>query len=189
MKTKKLIELLQKEDPIGEDDVLVNNIDILCLEGKPGYWDGCKQLLVRDWNKDCYNVIGAEYRSDGSKINITTLDIEGAIADNPELPVTVVDTFVEKHMQQTVEKWRKEVIELKESMIGDFLLRAMNKIKEGWRIFEDPDMKERPQMYFAKGDKKEGFVFGFQQAVKKTGFFKSILNENQTIEWVFKLHE
>jgi len=189
MKTKKLIELLQSEDPTGEDEVLVGNTDILCLEGKPGYWDGCKEVLVRDWNKDCYNVIGAEYSSEGSKISIRTLSIEDAVYQNPDLPVKVVDTFVEKHMQQRVDKIRKEAKDLKESLIGDFLIRTLNKIKEGWRIFEDPDTTARPQMYFSKGDEKEWFGFGFQQTVKKTGFFKSVLNEGQTIEWVFKLHD
>jgi hypothetical protein len=189
MKTNKLIELLQKEDPTGEGEVLVGNTDIFCLEGKPGYWDGCKEVLVRDWTSEYYNVVGAEYSSEGSKISIRTLSIEDAVYNNPDLPVKVTDTFVNKRMQQQIDKIRKEAKDLKENLIGEFFIRAMNKIKEGWRIFEDPDMKEHPQMYFAKGDAKEGFVFGFQQAVKKTGFFKSVLNEDQIIEWVFKLHD
>ena len=40
MKTKKLIELLQKEDPSGEEEVFVStedgNLDIFFIETKPG---------------------------------------------------------------------------------------------------------------------------------------------------------
>jgi len=48
MKSKKLIELLQAEDPTGEIEVCIGNQDVFCLESKPAYWDGCPQILIRN---------------------------------------------------------------------------------------------------------------------------------------------
>ena len=79
MKTKKLIELLQKEDPSGELEVCVGNEDIFSLETMPAYWDGVLEILDRDWSCEYYNVIGATYTSSGKKLNIRTLGIGDAI--------------------------------------------------------------------------------------------------------------
>ena len=115
MKTKDLIKLLQETDPSGEMDCVVNNVDIFIAYGVVSYWDGCKQLLIRDeTNKDCYNVVAAEYRSDGWKVQIETMDISEALLNDPDLPVKVVDTFVHKQMQERVDKWRQEIKEIKE---------------------------------------------------------------------------
>jgi len=112
MKTSELIRLLNELDPNGNNDVVIDNIDILNIELKDSYWDGCKQILIRDPNNTkCYNIIGAEFRSDGTKLNIRTLSIKDALLNNPNLPVKVVDTFIKKTMQETIDKWRKETID------------------------------------------------------------------------------
>lgn len=87
MKTKKLIELLQKEDPTGEEEVSVGNQDIFFVAKEPAYYDGRQQVLIRDWDNKYYNVIGAKYRSRGSKIVIHTHSIADALWENPDLPV------------------------------------------------------------------------------------------------------
>jgi len=119
MKTKKLIELLQAEDPGGEGEVLVGNEDILCIDSVEGYWDGCKQVMVRDWSSEYYNIIGAEYRSDGSKVRIHTMGIYDALINDPDLPVKVVDTFVEKKMQKWVDDSRKEIKKMWKEVKGE----------------------------------------------------------------------
>ena len=114
MKTKNLIKLLQEVDPSGEMDCVVNNIDIFTAYGVVSYWDGSKQLLVRDESKKpYYDVVGAEYRSDGWKVQIETMSIKNAMLDNPDLPVKVVDEFVHKQMQERVDKWRQEIKDIK----------------------------------------------------------------------------
>ena len=115
MKTKDLIKLLQETDPSGEMDCVVDNIDIFTAHVEVSYWDGCKQLLVRDESKKpYYDIVGAEYRSDGWKVQITPMDIKDAMLDTPDLPVKVVDTFVHKQMQERVDKWRQEIKDIKE---------------------------------------------------------------------------
>jgi len=108
MKTKELIRLLQEADPSGEEDVCIDNEDIHFVELNEAYWDGCLQVLTRDESTEYYNVIGAKYTSKGFKINLRTLSIEEAMLNDPELPVVVEDTFVNKQMQNTVDRWRDE---------------------------------------------------------------------------------
>ena len=110
MKVKKLIELLQEFDDDGEVCISTEdgNVDIFNLEQVPGYWDGVYHVMKRDWTKTCYNIIGAEYRSDGWKIVIKPMSIQDALTDNSDLPIEVTDTFVEKRMQKQVDEWRKE---------------------------------------------------------------------------------
>ena len=112
MKTKKLIELLQQEDPSGGLEVSIGGEDIFFVEALPGYWDGVYQVLVRDWRCEYYSVIGAEYRSDGTKLNIHTLSIKDALLDDPDLTIKVIDTFCEPRMQKTVDRWRAEALEI-----------------------------------------------------------------------------
>jgi len=108
MKTKKLIELLKEADPSGNLPVCVDNVDIFTVYQEASYWDGCLQQLKRDWKKKYYNVVGAKYTSKGQKVTIRTLSIEDALYANPDLPIKVEDTFLEKKMQKTVDKWRRE---------------------------------------------------------------------------------
>lgn len=111
MKVKKLIELLQEFDDDGEVCILTEdgNVDIFNIQEMEGYWDGAYQVLDRDWECKYYNIIGAKYRTDGSKIVIKPMGIEDALLDNPDLPIEVIDTFVHKGLQKQVDDWRKEV--------------------------------------------------------------------------------
>lgn len=110
MKVKKLIELLQEFDDDGEVCIATEdgNVDIFHLEEMAGYYDGVYQVLERDWTNKFYNITGAKYRSDASKIVIKPMGIEDALLDNPDLPIEVIDTFVNKRMQKQVDEWRKE---------------------------------------------------------------------------------
>ena len=195
MKSKKLIELLQKEDPSGETEVCVysedGNVDILGLESKPGYWDGCYQILERNWDSPYYNVIGAQYRSDGDKIMIRGHSIIDALENNPNLPVTVVDTFVEKKMQKAVDKWRSDAKNQKEyfdkQCIQEYSYKVLLKVKEGWKIVQPATEKigkynvmwyiKDPSKFIFDGrnykenDNQKHFCQGECAAVLKSGFF------------------
>lgn len=128
MKVKKLIELLQEFND--DDEVCMptedGNVDIFCLEQKEGYWDGVFQVLERDWTKTCYNIVGAKYRSDGWKIVIQPHSIQDALIDNPNLPIEVIDGFVDKKMQKRVDEWRQSA----KKIIADVDKWAKEKKKE-----------------------------------------------------------
>lgn len=81
MKTKKLIALLQEEDPSGELDVCVGNVDIHFVERLPAYYDGSLQVLERDEDCKYYNITGGRYVRAGEKVNIHTLSITDAISN------------------------------------------------------------------------------------------------------------
>jgi len=112
MKSKLVIQMLQELDPTGECEVCVGNIDIFDIVIEPAYWDGCYQRLVRDETKECYNIIGGEYISEGNKICIDGMSIKSALWNDPELPVKFLDDEMNMDdYKQSVEEERKEARE------------------------------------------------------------------------------
>lgn len=110
MKTKDLIAALNEVDPTGEMEVCVGNQDIHFVAVEPAYHDGCLQVLLRDEKvTDCYNVIGAEIRSDGAKLNIETLSIKSALWNDPEMPVGFVGDYAKEHYAKSIATERKAV--------------------------------------------------------------------------------
>ena len=108
MKTKEVIRLLQEADPTGEEEVSVGNQDVYDVRKEPAYWDGCQQILIRDESLNCYNVIGAKYTSEGSKIVISPMSIDRAVWENPDLPVEFEGDLAQDY-QERVKKYRKQV--------------------------------------------------------------------------------
>jgi hypothetical protein len=204
MKSKKLIELLQKEDPTGETEICLSsedgNVDILFLEHKPGYWDGAYQVLERNWASEYYNVTGAQYRRDGSKIIIVPHSIQDALENNPDLPITVIDVSKDaKRMQKTVDGWRdkakKEKEDFEKKAIQEFSFKVLSKIKEGcWKIIQPVDKKigmcnvmwyiKDPSKFIFDGinykenDNQIHLCQGECVAVLKSGFFTTEINGN-----------
>jgi hypothetical protein len=120
MKTKELIKRLQEADPSGEIEVCVENEDIHFIERAPAYWDGRLQVLVRDSNKEGYDVVGAKITSRGEKLKIRTLSIDDAILNNPDLPVEIDVHNEEKrrHYKEEVKRWRLETIDILEQVLN-----------------------------------------------------------------------
>ena len=118
MKTKELIRQLQEADPSGELECAIGNSDIHFVEVQPAYWDGCLEVLERDESNPYYNIIGAKYTTEGVKINISTLSIEEAIFNDPDLPVEFDTHFLyEEHndrYKKAVKRYRKEAKQIKE---------------------------------------------------------------------------
>lgn len=81
MKTKELIRRLQEEDPSGEIEVCVGNVDIHFVERMPAYYDGSLQVLKRDENNKYYNIVGGKYVRNGEKVSIHILSITDAISN------------------------------------------------------------------------------------------------------------
>lgn len=108
MKTRDLIAALREEDPSGELEVAVGNIDIHFVEKEPAYYDGCLQVLKRDEAKtDCYNIVGAEIRGSGAKIVIHTLSIDWMLLEDADAPVTFDGEYAQKNYADAVKKWRE----------------------------------------------------------------------------------
>ena len=85
MKSKELIQLLQEEDPTGEVEVCVNNVDIYFLTTELAGWDGCLQVLTRDHSKDpFYNITGARYVRSGSKIVLHPMSVRDVLWNSPD---------------------------------------------------------------------------------------------------------
>lgn len=203
MKVKKLIELLQAEDPTGETEVCIGNQDIFCLESKPAYWDGCLQILTRDWSNEFYNVTGAKYTSVGSKIEIRSMGIDDAIAEDPDLPVEVIDEFLDKRMAETVAKWRQEAREMRKNIDNKMLVEVLEKYREGWKAaqavaeplarcnvqwwWKSEDSNTKRLAYNEKDhDKQISLCQGHSQAVVQSGFFRPV-NDGQRIVWEFNI--
>jgi hypothetical protein len=87
MKTKELIKRLQEEDPTGEIECCVGNVDIHFVSREPAYWDGPLQVLERDPAKEpYYNIVGGKYIKSGEKIQINLLRISD-IFDDPKVKI------------------------------------------------------------------------------------------------------
>jgi hypothetical protein len=199
MKTKKLIELLQKEDPTGEEEVCIDNADILCLESKPAYWDGCLSVLKRNWDSEYYNVIGAKYVSTGGKINIRSMSVEDAIENNADLPVEYDSDYTKKHFEDFVARCRDEIREISKEIANSSFVEVLKKYKEGWKAAQaiaEPLTRGSVQWWWKPGDvgtrrlyyKDEGadkqisLCSGHSMAVIRSGFFKAV-NDGQRIIW------
>lgn len=203
MKTKKLIELLQKEDPTGDSEVCVNNSDIFCLEGKPAYWDGCLEILHRNWDCEYYNVTGATVTSEGSKIDIRAMSIEDAVFGDTEMPVTFATDYAKQHYADFVAKCRQESRDCKRELGAEMIVQVLKKYQEGWKAAQaiaEPLIRCNVQWWWREGDtgtkrlyatdkghnKQISLCQGHCQAVTKSKFFRPV-NDGQRIIWEFCL--
>lgn len=192
MKSKKLIELLQKEDPTGETEVCIGNEDIYYIENMVAYWDGCLEVLKRDETSEYYNVIGAKYTSSGYKIGLRTLSIFDALLDNQDLPVEVEDSFVKKEMQTQVNMWREEARKWKKEQFDDclknFLPKILQHMKDGYKVIQPKEKKigNYNCHSFVKDKKSIHLCQGESFVIVDSKFFIPVEKENY-IEWEFKL--
>jgi hypothetical protein len=114
VKTKDLIAALQEADPTGEEQVCVGNEDIHFVQREPAYYDGALQVLKRDTEQSCYNIVGVEYRRSGDKVQIHTLSAEWVILEDSEAPVTFDSDPPSEYLIEKVEGFRRKARELDE---------------------------------------------------------------------------
>lgn len=185
MKTKKLIELLQKEDPSGDTEVVVcteeGNIDIRYLEVKAGYWDGVYQVFERDESiTDCCNIVGAQIRSKGNKLCIIPQSIEDALFDDTSLPVTYDSEYARESKEKNVNKWRSDAIrrikEGKDIHFEEFQKKFIPRmLKENLKVLQplDSDIGTYNVMWLVKNPKK------FKPYKKEHGYKINVSDKNQ----------
>jgi hypothetical protein len=108
MKTKKLIELLMKEDPSGEAECCIGNNDIHFVEIVPAYYDGRLEILNRDESLPYYNIVGGKITSRGMKIFINPLSLADVLLEDPEVPIDLSECQDNgNRYAEAVEKWRE----------------------------------------------------------------------------------
>lgn len=73
MKTKELIEILNKEDPDGESEVVVGSSPILTAMKQPGFYDGCFWKVETD--KGPFDLTSISLNSNSSKVVLWSEDI------------------------------------------------------------------------------------------------------------------
>ncbi|MDP1712924.1 MAG: hypothetical protein Q8K86_10770 [Candidatus Nanopelagicaceae bacterium] len=110
MKTKELIRQLQKEDPTGEEEVVIGNADIFYVDNVEAYWDGKAEQLIRDPNNHYYNVVGGKIRCKGNKVRIHAYSLEEAVNQNPDLPVDLseLSDYNRVAEEKIITKWRED---------------------------------------------------------------------------------
>ena len=137
MKTKDLIAALQEEDPSGELECCVGNVDIHFLSTEPAYYDGPLQVLKRDPTTEYYNIIGAEYRRGGMKVQIHTLSIDGAIFNDETTPVTYDCDNTKLYCGDRVDRYRADAIKIKNSVeLEHFVRYIKEKYQEHKELYD-----------------------------------------------------
>lgn len=117
MKTKKLIELLMKEDPSGEAECCIGNADIHFVDLAPAYYDGRLQILQRDESSPYYNIIGGKITASGMKVFIRALSLEDVLLDDPEAPIDLSECQDNgNRYADAIEQWRKDGRELQKEI-------------------------------------------------------------------------
>jgi hypothetical protein len=118
MKSKELIERLQKLDPTGECQVYSEG-DIYTAIKLPWYYDGRPGILIKDLNKDKdeFNILGLRQHSveDGDKIYLQCYTLDDAASDEMLSGDTRIiegdDYFLEKY-----EKYKEGYNEINERL-------------------------------------------------------------------------
>ena len=145
MKTKELIEALQKEDPEGEMEVVSHcNAAIHFICAQPDYYDGPVQELVRDESeKTHYNIVGVKFRGMGktSKIRINILNYVDALSNDADLPIDTseLSELTKRHCDKNISEWR-EIFKKIDEEIEEERQQDKKRIEEGLISTEDkPD--------------------------------------------------
>lgn len=122
MKSKLLIEILQKLDPSGEIEVCVGSEDIIDISLLPAYYDGKLQVLQRDKTKEGYDIVGVDVRSNGQKISISPYGLEYYVFDHhsdlDRLNITF-DHEPNQYLLDQIEEWKKKAEEINKLLWRD----------------------------------------------------------------------
>ncbi len=121
MKTKELIRQLQEADPEGEKEVCVGNVDIYFVEKKAAYWDGNLQVLQHDPELigKCWSIVGAKVLEKGYKLNLSCVDIESLVYEDPGVEVDLSDLSEgpRERWEKRVAEWRRTGVAIDEEVL------------------------------------------------------------------------
>ena len=128
MKTKDLIEQLNKEDPSGELECVVGASDIYFVQRDPMWYDGVPIILLRDKSKEpYYSIKGFKMASAGEKVVLHTMGAEDVLWDNPDC-IVELGPSEEKKMGQWVFDKRIEIKRFVKELDEEKTLQDQKKI-------------------------------------------------------------
>lgn len=106
MRTSELIALLQKVDPSGDTEVVIDGESIMAVDMLPAYYDGPYQMIHRNQNG---RIESASIVREGFKVELKCMTIEDAMWTNEDL---VVNAPTE--LDSVVQSWRDNVKDAKQ---------------------------------------------------------------------------
>lgn len=179
MKTKELIELLQKEDPEGNCHVRVCGEMPFFCEKKPGYWDGPYTYIEDDT---------MVFSTKGNKVDIYTLEPDDWAErhlddwrDKIRFEYGYSDDDRKEKIIKSMEEVEKEWKFLEQQSMEQFTFSVLQKIKDGWKIYHDKDQPvQYHRMYWKKGVKTDRLMQGECAVLLESGLFH--LKDG---EWIF----
>lgn len=142
MKTKELIEMLQKEDPTGECYVRIDGGAISHCEKKPGYYDG----MYSYFENDVFHT-----SAKGDKVDIITISWKDIVweldGDMEEIRKLISPDFSHYMSYEDEEKkfWEKIELESKkakvayEKLASEMLNSALKRFNDGWTFYTTKD--------------------------------------------------
>ena len=110
MKTKRLIELLQKADPTGELPVSVGPNPVVGAWAESCYWDGYPWVEVRD-ERGCIGSM--KLLNTGDKVILTDYSIEDYVLET--YPDEELDIIIPEECEKQFNRyWKDKIIKWKE---------------------------------------------------------------------------
>ena len=112
MKSKDLIKQLQKIDPNGEAEVVVDGDPIYFAEHLEGYWDGWYEVLIQDHSRTDYNIKGTKFTREGSKVRLHIMDYEAVLLSDPDAKMEIhksMDAHSRKFLKKQIAEKRAEM--------------------------------------------------------------------------------
>lgn len=188
MKTSEFIKMLQEADPSGEAHIRMEGGIPLFAELKPGYWDGPYSYIDEDDNY----VTSTE----GDKIDIHCLDIEGFIESNDhllweELKEKFIFKFTyvnKKEREDGVLKIAKEAydehIKIEQECYQRSLESMIKNAEKGWTWFQNKEIDSNENSMhvyytwkiFDETGKEMGSNVHMTEVVFKSGLWEKLDN-------------
>jgi hypothetical protein len=111
MRTRDLIEALQKADPSGETPVVVDNKEVYTVERIEAFWDGVSQLHVVDESaKPYWHIASMRVTTRGSKVRLSTIGVEDFIDNFPDGRVEIDFTYSDPAQRaERIQVWENRI--------------------------------------------------------------------------------
>ena len=206
MKTKELIKLLQEADPTGESYVRMDGGIPICVELKPGYYDGSYSYYDED-RKYCISKMGTKVDIHTTSIFDYVMDNMGSYPNNKTIE-DVLEQFnfylgdteeqnnsqKERYVQQIIDAYN-ENIKIDEQLYKKALDEMIDNALVGWTWFQnklvDTIGKEHHHytwLIYNENEKKMGSTIHNTESIVTSGLWEKTNNNKIEgyYEWIYK---
>jgi hypothetical protein len=202
MKTKELIKLLQEADPNGESYVRIDGGIPVCVELKPGYYDGSYSYYDEN-KKYCISRMGSKVDIHTTAIFDYVVDNMGSFPNNKSIE-EVLDKFnfylseneeqnnkeKERYVQQIINAYN-ENIKMDENLYEEALANMYANALNGWTWFQnklvDTIGKEHhfyTWLIYNENEKKIGSCINNTESIVTSGLWEKV--DNNKIEGYYE---